>query len=94
LHAFLTSPYKFILLTEILTICRSQWPSCLRHVPSSAALTLVLWVRIPLEVWMCVLAFLCCVVLCAGRGLASGRSPVQGVLPTAQIDSYVSENKF
>jgi hypothetical protein len=25
-------------------------------------------------------AFLC-VVLCVGRGLASGRSPVQGVLP-------------
>jgi hypothetical protein len=24
---------------------------------------------------------LCCVVLCVGRGLASGRSPVQGVLP-------------
>jgi hypothetical protein len=24
---------------------------------------------------------LCCVILCVGRGLASGRSPVQGVLP-------------
>jgi len=27
---------------------------------------------------------LCCVVLCVGRGLASDRSPVQGVLPTVQ----------
>jgi hypothetical protein len=24
---------------------------------------------------------LCCVVLCIGRGLALGQSPVQGVLP-------------
>jgi hypothetical protein len=35
---------------------------------------------------MCVRVFLCCVVLCVGRGLASGRSPVQGVLPNFQID--------
>jgi hypothetical protein len=29
---------------------------------------------------------LCCVVLsCVGRGLASGRSPVEGVLSTVQI---------
>jgi hypothetical protein len=32
---------------------------------------------------MCVRVFLCCAVLsCVDRGLASGRSPVQGVLPT------------
>jgi hypothetical protein len=31
---------------------------------------------------MYVRVFLCGVVLCVGRGLASGRSPVQGVLPT------------
>jgi hypothetical protein len=29
----------------------------------------------------CVSAFLCVVLSCVGRGLASGRSPVQGVLP-------------
>jgi hypothetical protein len=28
--------------------------------------------------------FLCCVVLCVGRGLASGWSPFQGVLPSVQ----------
>jgi hypothetical protein len=33
---------------------------------------------------MCVHVFLCCVLLCVGRGLASGRSPIQGVLPTVQ----------
>jgi len=40
---------------------------------------------------MCVRVFLCCAVLCVGRGLASGRSPVQGVLPTVKIDSKVQK---
>jgi hypothetical protein len=31
------------------------------------------------------------VLSCVGSGLASGWSPLQGVLP---IDSYVSENNF
>jgi hypothetical protein len=43
---------------------RSQWPRGLRHVQSSAARTLDSWVRIPLEAWMYVHVFLCCVVLC------------------------------
>jgi hypothetical protein len=34
---------------------------------------------------MCVRVFLCCVVLCVGRGLASDRSPIQGALPTVQF---------
>jgi hypothetical protein len=59
---------------------RSQWPSGLRRALSSAARTLGLWIRIPLEEWMCVRVFLCCFVLCLGRGLASGRCPVW-VLP-------------
>jgi hypothetical protein len=33
---------------------------------------------------MCVRVFLRCVVLCVGGGLASGRSSIQGVLPTVQ----------
>jgi hypothetical protein len=32
---------------------------------------------------VCVRLFRVCVVLCIGRGLATGLSPVQGVLPTA-----------
>jgi hypothetical protein len=51
---------------------------------SEAARTLGSWVRIPLKAWMCVCNFLCCVVLCVGRGPTTGRSPVQGVLPTVQ----------
>jgi hypothetical protein len=42
---------------------RSQWPRHLSHVLSSTARTLGSWVRIPLEAWMCVRVFLCCVVL-------------------------------
>jgi hypothetical protein len=48
---------------------RSQWPSGLRQVLSSAARTLGSQVRI------------CVVLSCVGRGLASGWSPRQGVLP-------------
>jgi hypothetical protein len=34
---------------------------------------------------ICVCAFFCvCVVLCLGRGLATSRSPVQGVLPSVK----------
>jgi hypothetical protein len=56
----------------------------LRHEPSSPARKLGSWVRISLEAWMfvCVRLFCVCVVLCVGRGLATGWSPVQGVLPT------------
>jgi hypothetical protein len=32
--------------------------------------------------------FLCCAVLCAGSGLATGRSPVQGVLLNVQKQSH------
>jgi hypothetical protein len=31
---------------------------------------------------VCVRLFCVCVILCVGRGLGMGRSPVQGVLPT------------
>jgi hypothetical protein len=31
---------------------------------------------------VCVCLFCVCAVLCAGRGLATGWSPIQGVLPT------------
>jgi len=64
--------------------CRSQWPRRPRHVRSSTARSLVSWVRIPLEVWMCVLVFFCVVLSCVVTGLATGRSPVQGVLPNVQ----------
>jgi hypothetical protein len=51
----------------------SQWPRGLRHELSSLAGTLGSWVRLPLKVWMFALcAFILCVVLCVGRGLATG----------------------
>jgi hypothetical protein len=39
---------------------------------------------------MCVCLSMYCVVLCVGRGLASGRSPVQGVLPI--VYRFISKN--
>jgi hypothetical protein len=63
---------------------RSQWPRGLSHELSSLARTLESWVRIPLEARKSVLLrlFCVCVVLCVGRGLATGWSPVKGVLST------------
>jgi hypothetical protein len=71
-------------------ISRSQYPSRLRQVLSSVARMLRSQVRILLGAWMCVCVSLCCVVLCVGRGLASGRSPVQGVLPI--VYRFTSKN--
>jgi hypothetical protein len=48
----------------------------LRQEQSSLPRTLGWWVRIPLNAWMCVCSF----NLCAGSGLATGWSSVQGVL--------------
>jgi len=42
-------------------------------------------VRILLGAWM--FASFCVVLSCVGRGLASGWSPVQEVLPNVQVDS-------
>jgi hypothetical protein len=62
---------------------RSQWPRDLRHEPSPPSRTLGSWVRIPIEAWMSVVHLLCvCVVVCVVSGLATGWSPVQGVLPS------------
>jgi hypothetical protein len=47
---------------------RSRWPRGLRHELCSAAQTLESLVRIPLEVWMSLCAF----ILCAGIGLPTG----------------------
>jgi hypothetical protein len=46
------------------TFSRSQWPSGLRQVLSSAARTLGSQIRILLGAWMFVCVFLCCVALC------------------------------
>jgi hypothetical protein len=40
------------------------------------------WVRIPLKAMMSVCIYSVFVALCVGSGLATGRSPVQGVLLT------------
>jgi hypothetical protein len=60
--------------------CRSQWPRGLRHELSSPARVLGSRVRTPLKAWMSVL---CACILFVDRGLATGSSPVQGVLSNA-----------
>jgi hypothetical protein len=64
-------------------ISRSQWPRGLRHELSTAARTPGSWVQNSTPVMdVCIHLFCLCAVLCVGRGLATGWSPVQGVLPT------------
>jgi hypothetical protein len=72
LQNFIRSSFQY----TITCTRRTQWPRGLKHEPSSPAWTLGSWVGIPLE------ACLCAFILCVGRGLATGWSPVQGVLPT------------
>jgi hypothetical protein len=70
----------FMQLTGL--FCRSQWPHGLRHKLSSFTRMLGSWLRIPLKAWMSVCVYSIWVVLCLGRGLATGWSLVQGVLPS------------
>jgi hypothetical protein len=80
---------------ETIGVCgRSWWPCDLKHELSSLSRTLWLWVRIPLKAWMfgmCICLFCVCVVLCLGKGLATGWSPVQGfLLPVYKIKKLKS----
>jgi hypothetical protein len=79
-------PIQVQIFTALLTYSitsKEIWGSTsgLRQVLYSVARILRSQVSILLGAWMCVCVSLCCVVLCVGRGLASDRSPVQGVLP-------------
>jgi hypothetical protein len=56
----------------------SKWPRGLKHEMSSPAQTLGSWVQTPVEACVYSLFMLSCI----GSGLATGWSPVQGVLPT------------
>jgi hypothetical protein len=78
--------FKFILLF-ILKQCLLLM---LRPVLSLTARTLVLRIRITLEA--CISAFFCVVLSCVGRGLASGWSTVQGVLPN--IHRFIKSEKL
>jgi hypothetical protein len=66
---------------RILFLGWSQLLQGLRHQLSSPAETLESWVPIPTRgMDICEPIFCVCVVPCTGRGLASGWSPIQGVL--------------
>jgi hypothetical protein len=52
--------------------CPSLWPRGLKHERFSLARTLGSWVRIPLKAWTSACVYSIYVVLCVGRGLATG----------------------
>jgi hypothetical protein len=60
----------------------TQWPRGLRHELFLTAQTLGSWIRIPLETWMFVHVYSVFVFPCVSSRLATGWSPVQGVLST------------
>jgi hypothetical protein len=62
----------------MLLLCRSQRPRSLRYELFSLALTMGSCARIPLKTWV---ALLYVFIPCVGSDLATGWSPVQGVLP-------------
>jgi hypothetical protein len=61
---------------SMVSYCRSQWPRGQNTGIVDSNLT---W-----GMDVCVRLFCVCALLCAGCGLATGRSPVQGVLPTVK----------
>jgi hypothetical protein len=82
-------PTHLIRLDLSTLIFSEKWPRSLRHELCSLARTLGSWVRIPLRAWMfgvCMRLFYVCVILCLGRGLATGWLLVQVVLPSVKND--------
>jgi hypothetical protein len=83
--SFLFTPNSSNILvhTTNLPITVAARPRGLRHELFSPAQTFVIVGSNPIRgMDVCVLLFCVCVVLCAGSGLATGLSPVQGALPT------------
>jgi hypothetical protein len=63
-----------------INLYRSQCPRGLKHDLSSLARSLGSWVRIPLNAWMTVCVYSVFMLSCVGSDLATGWSPVQGIL--------------
>jgi hypothetical protein len=59
----------------------------------SPARTLGSWVRIPLEAWMFFCVYSVFVLSCVSSGLATGWSPVQGVLQTVSKSKIKESHK-
>jgi hypothetical protein len=81
MSGFPLTPHHFRFLnSHVYCLCQSRWPRGLRHELSSLIRTLGSLFRMPLEAWMSVCVY--SVVLCVGSGLATGWSPILGILPT------------
>jgi hypothetical protein len=80
---WLVSSHFFIILIGWSANCRSQWPRGLRHELSSPARNTGIMGSNPTRgMDVCVRLFFVCALLCVCSGLATGWSPVQGVLAT------------
>jgi hypothetical protein len=83
-----------LFLSCIKKVSRSQWPLGLTHELTSPIRTLGSWVRIPFKTWMSVYVHSVFVMSFVDSGLATGWSPVQGVLPTVLALWNWSETKL
>jgi hypothetical protein len=84
------SIYLCVFPVFVLRPCRSQWPRCQRHEMSFVrSNTGIVGSNLTQGMDTCLRLF--CV--CLGRGLATGWSPVQGVLPNVQRLRNWSETK-
>lgn len=72
--------FELVVLLSMNNYCRTQWPRNLKHELSSPSQMLASWVLIHSRHGCLSLSVY--VVLCVGRGLVTGWSPVQGVLRT------------
>jgi hypothetical protein len=73
---------KILFIISYFTIGQSQRPRGLVHEMTSPSQTVGSWVRVTLVAWMSVRVSSVFVLSCVGSGLATGWSPVRGVLPT------------
>jgi hypothetical protein len=74
---------------------RSQWPRGLKHKMSSSPQTLRLRVRIHPKVWLSLCFCSVFMLSCVGSDLATGSSPMQGVLPTiCNIHNFIINSKW
>jgi hypothetical protein len=74
--------YRFHFYGFRLNGSQSQWPRVLRHEVFAPSNTGFVGLNPTRDMDVCVRLFSVYVVLCIGRGLATGSSPVQGVIPT------------
>jgi hypothetical protein len=78
---------------SVMKYCHSQWPRRLRHELSSLSRTLGSWVRIPLNAWMPVCAFILCLCQPCDGLMTRPRSPIICVKMITKLKNRPGPNK-